>query len=146
MARFDKYERRLLREKKLEQSMHGEGLYIYQNNTKGELDLGRATKSGKKKLQIGEQFQGDNYYMGLVKTHDLKYIKEIMTPQQEKDNMMKEQKLILDQPDIVTEKGKVEHVLAPTPMQPLNDSMANKLKPDVLITEDPMSGVEILLD
>ena len=61
---------------------------------------------------------------------------------------MLEQKLILDQPDRVTQEGTVESVV-PQPKQKKtkNESRTSKTpEPEVLLTEDPMSGVEILND
>lgn len=59
-----------------------------------------------------------------------------------------ENKLILDQPDMVTERGQVEHVVRQpqVPQQPLNDATGDVQKqPEVLLTEDPLDGVEIIL-
>ncbi len=56
-----------------------------------------------------------------------------------------EQKLILDQPNIVKQEGTIEHVL-PVKQKPLHEGIPNEEKPDVLINEDPMSGVEIILE
>ena len=60
---------------------------------------------------------------------------------------MNEQKLILDQPDLVTNQGKVEHVVAPNPkLQPINDAVnpnGSKAQ-DVLLTEDPVEGLTII--
>jgi hypothetical protein len=57
-----------------------------------------------------------------------------------------ETKLILDQPDKVTHQGTVEHVVVDAP-KALNEAAPTVKKPqeDVLITEDPMDGVDILL-
>ena len=61
-----------------------------------------------------------------------------------KENNMPDQKLILDQPDTITQKGKVEHVVTKeTPVQPLNDSAGAK-NADVLLTENPLDGVSII--
>ena len=61
------------------------------------------------------------------------------------NNIMNEQKLILDQPDTVTTKGKVEHIVAPQqPIQPLNDAASNQPQADVLLTENPLDGVAII--
>jgi hypothetical protein len=57
-------------------------------------------------------------------------------------------KLILDQPDCVTQKGKVEHVLVQPTKKPLNEVMPqDPSQPgDMLINEDPMDGVEIIME
>lgn len=63
---------------------------------------------------------------------------------------MTEEKLILDQPDQVTEQGTVEHVSPTTPgVQPLNEQPGADpaTKPqDTLLNEDPMDGVTIIRD
>ena len=58
---------------------------------------------------------------------------------------MTEQKLILDQPDTVTAKGTIEHVVDNNvPSQRINDSVDNNKKPDVLLNESPIDGLEII--
>lgn len=139
---------------KREDALRGSGLFVYKNNTKGTLNLPKATASGKKDLAEGEEFQGDSYYMQLVPTM-LRYIRCI-TPADNatqtgtaltelRESTMSE-KLILDQPDRVTNQGTVEHVVA-EPKQKLheNSPKSQPQKQDVLLTEDPMEGVEIVL-
>jgi hypothetical protein len=152
--KFNKYEKKQQRQLKLQDALKGEGVYVYENNTKGDLDLPKPTASGKKTLKVGEQFQGDNYYMRYVPTM-LRYIRCIVPagPQPaplpaaplNEETIMNEQKLILDQPDRVTHKGKVEQVV-PQPNQQLNEGQPKQQPtPEVLINEDPMEGVEIIL-
>ena len=147
--KMNRHEKKINSQKLRDEAMHGSGIYVYQNNTKGDLDLPKATKSGKKSLRVGEQFQGDNYYMRLVQTNELRYIKCIVSADAE-NTVLKEEvvsdKLILNQPDRVTTQGKVEQVLV-EPKQTLNENQpkSNKPKNDVLLTEDPMEGVEIIL-
>jgi hypothetical protein len=74
----------------------------------------------------------------------LRLVKEIQSPQQQKqinEEVNMEQKLILDQPDTVTEKGKVEHVI-PTPEKQINEQKGEKKekKPDILLNEGPVEG------
>ncbi len=142
--KLNKLERRANRAAMMKEAMSGEGLYVYANNTKGELDLPKSTASGKKRVMPGEQFQGDNYFMQLVRSHDLRFIREIISPEQERQQMA-EQKLLLDQPDRVTNQGHVEHVVE-NPKKQLNEGQPNKEQKPVLLTEDPMDGVEILLN
>jgi hypothetical protein len=101
-----------------------------------------------------EEWEGDNYYMSLVKQGMAINVATIRTPEEERIKM-NENKLILDQPATVTVKGAVEHVVVdqlavnkqavPQPKkkdklveQPLVDSN------EVLLTEDPLEGVTIL--
>jgi hypothetical protein len=64
---------------------------------------------------------------------------------QEQGTVMTEQKLILDQPDTITNKGKIEHVVAnDQPLQSLNDACAAKPNKDILISENPLDGIAII--
>jgi hypothetical protein len=156
--KMNRFEKKANRQQKMKDALHGEGLYVYENNTRGDLDLPKPTASGKKSLKVGEQFQGDNYYMRLVPTM-LRYIRCIVPAGQQQaveqaapaqplneGTTMSEKQLILNQPDRVTNKGKVEHVVN-QPQQPLNEGQPTKSAPtpEVLINEDPMDGVEIIL-
>ena len=60
---------------------------------------------------------------------------------------MNEKMLILDQPDTVTNHGKVEHflVVGNSAVQPMNDSIDSSPKADVLLNESPLDGLEIIL-
>jgi hypothetical protein len=144
--RFNKWQRKENREKELAKNMHGEGVYIFENaNDKADLTLPRPTKSGVRRVGPKGRFQGDSYYFGMVRSNELRLIETIQTPEAEREANM-EQKLILDQPDTVTEAGRVEHVL-PVKKTPLHEGKGKaQPEPDVLITEDPMSGVEIILE
>ncbi len=149
--RFNKWERKENRAKELAKNMFGEGIYIFENVNNADLTLPRPTKAGVKRVGPKGRFQGDNYYMQMVRSHDLRLIEIIQTPEAEREANMKEQKLILDQPDRVTNEGTIEQVVAPgkAKLHKLNDATEEKEKqkqPEVLITEDPMSGVEIILE
>lgn len=135
----------------------GEGLYLYKNNTKGTLSLPKPTAGGIKEVPINGEWQGDNYYMSLVKTHDARLVKELLSPEQEKKSNM--EKLILDQPDFVTNQGKVEHVVVDPFLNELTNSNQekdkkkkynkkyNESKPsddDLLLNEMPVTGIEII--
>lgn len=139
--KLNKYEKRIENKKLLERTLHGEGLYIYQNNTKGDLVLPKPTASGVRTVGIGKQFQGDNYYMKLVKSNDLKYIKEIISP----EGINMEQKLMLDQPDRFTHEGKTEQIVF-NPQKILNENKPEEKQPDFLINEDPMANIEIIIN
>jgi hypothetical protein len=111
---------------------YGEGQFIFENNTKGDLYLPRPTKSGRKRVGRGEQFIGDNYYFQMV-PQELKYIKEVIEME----------KLITEQPPVVTKDGTVEYV-AKNPDKPLNENQPEDKKEDILLTEAPMEGIKIL--
>lgn len=118
--KYNKYEKKERNAEILANALCGEGLYLYRNNTNGELTLPRPTRSGITKVDLGKEFQGDNYYMKLVQTGFLRLVKEIQSPAQEQaalEGAKVEEKLILDQPDIVTQEGQVEHVVKKTGLQ-----------------------------
>jgi hypothetical protein len=148
-------ERRKINSEKLANNLSGSGLYIFENNTDGDLKLPKATSSGLRMIGPRKRFQGDSYFLSWVGSpmNLLRLIEEI-TPKKtteqiaheiNKETPMNEQKLILDQPDTVTTKGKVEHIVTnQQPVQQLNDASAPKHTPDVLLTENPLDGVAII--
>ena len=105
----------------------------------------KPTSTGLKTIGPNAKFQGDSYYLKWVGSpmNLLRLIEQII-PQ---ETNMNEQKLILDQPDMVTNQGKVEHVICQKPkVQPINDaSIPNpNATENVLLTEDPMEGLTII--
>ena len=135
------------RQEKLERALKGEGLYVYRNRSKeADLDLPKPTKSGQVRVGPGEEWQGDNYYMHLVRSNMATLVREIYSPDQEK--VMNEQKLLVDQPETVTAEGTVEHVVAQPGQVPLNEGQPTEgqEETDVLLNEDPLGGVDIILD
>lgn len=150
------------REAKLKMDLHGDGVYLFENNTSGDLLLPKPANNGRRSVAHKGQFQGDSYFMKMVKTNELKLIKTIVpivpavktsTIVESGDKkMLNENKLILDQPEKFTSEGHVEHVsVSKDPKkQKLNESKPSKnekeKEKDTLITEDPMSGVEIILN
>lgn len=137
--KFNKLEKKEVQAQQLANALHGEGLYLYRNNTGADLALPRPTKSGLRSVAPKAEFQGDNYYMQLVRSGFLRLVKEIQSPEQQRaaNEVTMQEKLILDQPDIVKQDGKVEHVLV-QPQQKLNENKGGQQKqPDVLINESP---------
>jgi hypothetical protein len=154
--KLNKYERREMHAEKLKNAMSGSGVYIYENNSDADLTLPKPTASGIRTVGPRKQFQGDSYYMSWVGSPmNLLKIVEVVQPkltkQQIEEQRMIEDKLLLDQPEIVTQGGKVEYVVVQTPaktkaVKPLNDSTVPvQNSPEVLLTEDPLDGVEIIL-
>lgn len=151
--KFNKYEKKEVRAQQIENALHGEGLYLFRNSTKGDLTLPRPTKSGLRTIGPGKEFQGDSYYMQLVKQGHCRLIKEIQSPEQQQavlNEANMEEKLILDQPDIITEQGKVEHVVPKTPpVQKIDENLpaqkTNGKKPeDFLLNETAGEGFVIV--
>jgi hypothetical protein len=155
-GKMNRYERRIMNQEKLKNNMSGKGVYLYENNTNGELRLPKPTESGLTTVGPGKRFQGDSYFMKWVghPNNFLKFIEEIIpqNPKQEttcvleESNMNNENKLLLDQPDCVTTEGKIERVVTEPKQKPMNDNVQPTPKnPEVLLTEDPLDGVEIIL-
>lgn len=145
--KMNRYERRQFQAVKYAADMGGSGLFVFENNTDADLTLPKPTSSGVRTVGPRKRFQGDSYYLKLVghPMNLLRLIEEMKPTEKIAEENMNEQKLILDQPDTVTPQGKVEHVVAKNlPVKPLNDSTHNKPSPDVLITENPLEGVEII--
>lgn len=152
--RMNRYQRRELNAEKLKNNMSGTGIYIYENNSDGDLKLPKPTDSGIKTVGPRKQFQGDSYYMQWVGSpmNLLKLVQEVvpqMTFQQKQDlkeeQIMNDKQLILDQPDCINEHGKVERVIVEPTQIPINDNTNQNQPVDVLLTEDPLDGVEIIL-
>lgn len=143
--KFNRYEKKQIQHDQMVKAMHGEGLYLYENNTDAELTLPRPTSSGLRVIEGRKQFQGDNYYMQMVRSGHLRLIKELQSPAQEKAAM--EEKLILDQPDTVTSKGTVEHVVDQD-VQKLNeaDEVDGEEQSEVLLNESPVDDGFVIVD
>ena len=137
---------------KQEQARKGEGLYLYKNNTSGTLILPKPTADGKTSVGDGGEFEGDSYYMSWVRSNMLRLVRELISPEQERQQKMLNEscneKLILDQPTTVTDKGAVEHVVAGSqPEKQVENLQEGKPEPhagEVLLNEDPLEGVTIL--
>jgi hypothetical protein len=92
--------------------------------------------------------------MAMVRSHELRVIKELESPTGKGVNDSMTDKLILDQPEIITNEGAVEHHLKPKTDQsvrPIHDATAivpvsTPQPADTLLVEDPLEGVDILID
>jgi len=149
--KFNRFERAENRKAKIAESLKGEGVYVFANNTKGDLQLAKPPIKGGVRVgnmilvPRGAEFQGDSYFLPMLRTNELRLIETLISPEEQRSTTMQEQKLLLNQPDRVTAKGTVEQVIPPQPQQTLNEGQPTHKQQDVLINEDPMSGVEILL-
>jgi hypothetical protein len=148
-TRTNRFERDAERREAKARFLHGEGLYLYKNNTAGTLILPKPTSNGKTRVESGQEFEGDNYYMSLVQANSLRLVRELISPEQERQQkMLNEEKLILDQPPTVTNKGVVEHVAvdsqAEKQVENLQEGKPQENKNEVLLNDDPLDGVTIL--
>lgn len=135
--KLSKFERAQVRQEKLKNVLHGEGKYIFQNNTSGELTLPKEPLEGSRQIPKNGKFLGDSYFLQMVRSHDLRLIEEITM----------ENKLITEQPPTVTHGGIVELVQpeqANSKAKKLNEQVPEDEKKTVLLTEDPLGGVVIV--
>ena len=72
--KFNKYEKKEIRKEVLQNALAGGGMYLYENNTDADITLPRPTSSGLRSIGPRKQFQGDDYYIQLVRTGLLKLI------------------------------------------------------------------------
>jgi hypothetical protein len=149
--KMNKYQRRAMQAEKLKLDLHGSGIYVYENNTDGDLTLPKATASGLKVISPRKRFQGDSYFMKWVGNpmNLLKLVEVIQPENSTKEEEMTEKHLILDQPDTITQQGKIERVMVEPNAKPINDSATNELPKkteEILISENPLDGIEIIVD
>lgn len=121
-----------MRKQRVAESTKGEGMYVFANNTKGDLFLPRPTHSGRRLVGRGEEFLGDSYYFGMLKTNELRLIREVAAPT-----------LLTEQPPTVTTQGTVEFVQE-APVRPLNEDTPPKPPADVLLVEKPVEGLRVV--
>lgn len=142
--KYTRYEKKEIKKTQVENALHGEGLYLFRNNTNADLTLPRPTKSGIRTVGPKMEFQGDSYYKQFIPSL-LRLVKELQSPEQQHTalnevNMTQQQqqeKLILDQPDMITEQGKIEHVVnKSTPIQKMNEHGKQEKQPDILLNEN----------
>lgn len=142
--KLTRIERNQLKKEYIEYHQKGEGLYLFKNRSNiASLDLPKMSADGKKWVGPNETWKGDNYFFKLIPKEAI-LIETISEPK--KENVM-ENKLLLDQPDQVTQKGKIEHVVT-EPTLSLNENPNNSQEEikDKLFTEDPLAGVTIIRD
>lgn len=150
--RLNKYEKNMLRAQKRKAALSGKGLYVFRNNTSGDLLLPRPTKSGITRVSTNEEFQGDDYYMFMVRNNELRLVRQIESPEQPAKTLNETtepnmaDKLITEQPPVVTNEGTVEFVEQKPKQQKLDEHKPNEQQPqpDVLLNENPLDGIEII--
>lgn len=122
--------RRLAHEKNFQKRqavIKGEGQYIFENNTRGDLILPHTTSAGRKLVEKGQQFIGDNYFFSMVRTGDLKLIREVTPPK------VPQEQLLTEVPPTVTPVGPVEYHV----------KTKNAAK-EVLLTESPLGEIAVI--
>jgi hypothetical protein len=89
MINFRKELRRAQQLAKQKQDLAGTGAFVFENNTSGDLGLPRPTKDGVRNVKKGGQFIGDSYYNFLLKSGELRLVKELNDQTPEKMYMFK---------------------------------------------------------
>jgi hypothetical protein len=142
--KLSRIERNQAKKEYIEYHQKGEGLYLFKNRSNvASLELPKISSEGKKWIEPNGTWQGDSYFFKMIPREAI-LVKTISEPKKEE---IMENKLLLDQPDQVTTKGKIEHVVPESELQ-LNENPVEKQTEtkEKLLTEDPLAGVTILRD
>ena len=148
--KISRADKKINQKNKFIQYMSGSGVFVYENNTDADLNLPKPTSTGTRTIGPRKRFQGDSYYLTWVGSpmNLLRFIEEIVpkdnplkTLNESETNKMNDNKLILDQPEIVTSQGQVEHVV----VNESPDQDSSEKKTEILLNESPIEGLEIIL-
>jgi hypothetical protein len=122
------------RQEQLEKRLASDGRRIkYRNNTPGDLGLPKPAEDGRTAVGPEGEFIGDGYFLCMV-PQCLIIVEDL--------NMKNENKLITEQPPVVTNEGRVEYVQQQK-NQKLNENKPNS-QHDILLNEDPVGGGIVL--
>ena len=146
--RGSKVERTAENKRMISYHQHGDGLFLFRNRSQSAtISLPKESSDGRRTVGAynpnvpgSGEWEGDSYFFELV-PRDAILVKTIRPP----GETLMENKLILDQPDQVTNAGPVEHVASED--LPLNENPeegVEKEGAEVLLTEDPLEGVTII--
>lgn len=155
-SRADILRERYAKIQKSSQNIQTGTLYIFENHRNNDFSLPVKSHCGKKMIGPRGRFTGDSYFLSFVKTGDIRMIQVLEHKAEDTPSVLKEasegnmEKLILDQPEKFTVKGHTEHVVAETPGQKklteISGQNAGQTQPDVLLTENPLEGIDIIND
>lgn len=140
----NKIERTQQKKELLEYRQQGTGHYVFKNKSAvATLELPKPSKDGKRWVQPNGTWEGDSYFFNMI-PRDAILVKVI---EEEKAKEVTVEKLILDQPDQITNAGKVEHTVVQGEVS-LNETtpQENTENKEKLLTEDPLAGVTIIRD
>lgn len=82
MTNYRKENRKAQQLAKREKDLSGIGSYLFENNTKGDFHLPRPTKDGIRQVKKDAQFVGDSYYFSLVKSGELRLVRNLNETEQ----------------------------------------------------------------
>lgn len=143
--KFNRENRKL----KLQKSQSGRGLFLFKNNSNASLQLPKISSDGKRWIDANQTWEGDSFFLSMIPKEAI-LLETIISPdeQQKKEELVMDEKLLLDQPDQVTEEGKVEHVVA-VESKKINENKKTSTKSKKskkLITEDPVGDLTIIIE
>lgn len=152
--RLSRYEQISARNAKIKALTQGKGLFVYRNRSKdATLRLPKPAKDGRVEIGPNGEWEGDDYFDMLVKNNQAILVRTVEDKVQKVEEkkgepvMLVENKLILDQPETVTVKGAVEHVVvdeAETTKKKKSKKNESAEKGDVLLTDGGLEGIQIL--
>jgi len=148
--------------------VEGDTIYIFENHRNSDLSLPRKSYDEKTLIPPRGRFKGDSYFLMLMKTGYVRLVGSepyIRTPapaapqpaavqeqakplNESKENNM--EKLILDQPEKFTARGHSEAVNVSNQPQvesckaSQENSNASSNNKEVLLTENPLDGIDII--
>ncbi len=131
---FTRMQRFEHRQNLLRQRLASDGRrFKYRNNTPGDLGLPKPAEDGRTAVGPEGEFIGDGYFLCMVP--------QCLIVVEDLNMKNNENKLITEQPPVVTNEGRVEYVQQQK-QQKLNEGKPGKQQ-DVLLTEDPVGGVVV---
>lgn len=120
--------------------MNNSELHIFENHHTYDLMLPKPACKGLTTVKPKGVFIADKSFQEYVKVGMIRYI----GPYEQKKEVIMEHKLILDQPPIVTNEGKVEHVTT-SKKKVLTEGELDS-KDQILLVESPSAGIKIIAD
>ncbi len=141
--KFNRENRKL----KLQKSQSGRGLFLFKNNSRGSLQLPKVSSDGKRWIEVNQTWEGDSFFLSMIPKEAI-LLKTIISPDdQEEEEKVSNEKLLLDQPDQITEEGKIEHVVSvETKKINENKTSLKSKKSKKLLTEDPVGDLTIIIE
>lgn len=131
LTRMQRFEHR---QNLLQQRLATDGRrFKYRNNTSADLGLPKPAEDGRTAVAPEGEFIGDGYFLCMVP--------QCLIVVEDLNMKNNENKLITEQPPVVTNEGRVEYVQQQK-QQKLNEGKPGKQQ-DVLLTEDPVGGVVV---
>ena len=150
----------------------GTGKFVFRSKNYS-YSLPKKSMDGKERVGPNEEFIGDSYFFQFM-PQEIIFVRNFEEPEEANINKKDEnivlseskkqdltektegesmEKLIVDQPDQVTQNGKVEHVVVDkqskkSKRKKLNETPSedNETQKDVLLNDEAIDGVEIITD